>query len=357
MNWMQPTPNRYKPNMRWRCWWLNSLQKMQKLSIKEIQGSRLTRQDPFLIKLQNKPFSQCSNPFSRCKAWSATVFRNSSWRLPRLRRMSRKSVRLWHRQCGNWKQGTRTQNLVPRRTAFRAKWRARTKSFQGVSVPGFTKMDTEDQEAIKRSLSNGITEKRRLAKKCKQEGKVCNLLRLWVWTQLVAVPCYLALSRIGESDHPGPACATAKLFGDQFGATGQWATNLTSKCEVKLTPLLAQDGECRQIFSERFGKESYPYTSSVSQDIQGTHSHMDRLSLLVSPEHEGDFVHIQRFSDYPFLVRVGGECDESRHVSAQMQICDGSGKERKTPFCHHAKRGGRKHTGKKRKLGIAEGGE
>ena len=245
----------------------------------------------------------------------------------------------------------------PRRTAFRAKWRARTKSFQGVSVPGFTKMDTEDQEAIKRSLSNGITEKRRLAKKCKQEGKVCNLLRLWVWTQLVAVPCYLALSRIGESDHPGPACATAKLFGDQFGATGQWATNLTSKCEVKLTPLLAQDGECRQIFSERFGKESYPYTSSVSQDIQGTHSHMDRLSLLVSPEHEGDFVHIQRFSDYPFLVRVGGECDESRHVSAQMQICDGSGKERKTPFCHHAKRGGRKHTGKKRKLGIAEGGE
>ena len=102
-----------------------------KLSIKEIQGSRLTRQDPFLIKLHNKPFSQCSNPFSRCKAWSATVFRNSSWRLARLRRMSGKSVRLWHRQCGNWKQGTRHQNLVPRRTAFRAKWWARTKSFQG----------------------------------------------------------------------------------------------------------------------------------------------------------------------------------------------------------------------------------
>ena len=57
---------------------------------------------------------------------------------------------------------------------------------------------------------------------------------------------------------------------------------------------------------------------------------------------------------YPFF-QVGDECDESLHVSAQMQICDRSGKERNNPFCHHAKRGGRKHTGKKRKLEIAEG--
>ena len=41
----------------------------------------------------------------------------------------------------------------------------------GVCVLGFSKMDTEGQEAIKRSLSNAITEKRRLAKKCKQEGE------------------------------------------------------------------------------------------------------------------------------------------------------------------------------------------
>ena len=37
-----------------------------------------------------------------------------------------------------------------------------------------------------------------------------------------------------------------------------------------------------------------------------------------------------------------------------MQICDRNGKERNKPFCYHAKRGGRKHTGKKRKLEIAE---
>ena len=76
-----------------------------------------------------------------------------------------------------------------------------------------------------------------------RKEKVCSLLRLWIWTQLIAVPFYLSLSRIGEADNPGPAHATAKLFGEQFEAIVQWATNLTSKREMELTPLLAQVGE------------------------------------------------------------------------------------------------------------------
>ena len=44
-------------------------------------------------KQHNRPFSQCSNPFSRCKAWRATVSWNSSWRLARWVMMSRKSAR------------------------------------------------------------------------------------------------------------------------------------------------------------------------------------------------------------------------------------------------------------------------
>ena len=36
-----------------------------------------------------------------------------------------------------------------------------------------------------------------------------------------------------------------------------------------------------------------------------------------------------------------------------MQSCDRSNKER-NPFCRHTRRGGRKHTGKKRKLEIAK---
>ena len=39
-------------------------------------------------------------------------------------------------------------------------------------IPGFSSMDIEGQEVIKRSLSNAATEKRRLARKCKQEEDV-----------------------------------------------------------------------------------------------------------------------------------------------------------------------------------------
>ena len=56
----------------------------------------------------------------------------------------KKISRLWHRQCGHWRQGSLILNLDLRRTASRAKWLAHT----------------EGQEAIKRSLSNAITEKR-----------------------------------------------------------------------------------------------------------------------------------------------------------------------------------------------------
>ena len=177
-----------------------------------------------------------------------------------------------------------------------------------------------------------------------KKEKCCNLLRLWFWVRIIAVPFYLALSRIGEADNPGPAYATAKLFGDKFDAIGQWAANLTSKSEVELAPLFTQVGECRQMFSKRFEKESCPYTSLVGQDIHGTHSHMDRFSLPVSLEPEGDFVHTQQFSEYLSLFQDGEQCDDSRHGQAQLQICDMNGKERNNPFCHHANRGGRTHT-------------
>ena len=101
------------------------------------------------------------------------------------------------------------------------------------------------------------------------------------WRRNATVPFYLARFRVGEADNPGPAHATAKLFGEQFEAIGHWSTNLTSKSEMELTPLLAQVGECRHIFSE----------TSVSQNILGTHSHMDSFPLLVSTEPDGDYTH------------------------------------------------------------------
>ena len=104
-----------------------------------------------------------------------------------------------------------------------------------------------------------------------KKEKCCNLLRLWFWVRIIAVPFYLRLFRIGAADNPGPAYGTAKLFGDKFDAIGQWAANLTSKSEVELAPLFTQVRECRQMFSKRFEKESCPYTSLVGEDIHGTH--------------------------------------------------------------------------------------
>ena len=125
-----------------------------------------------------------------------------------------------------------------------------------------------------------------------------SLICLWFWIRFIAVPFYLTLSRVGEAENPGPVCATAKLFGAKYDAIGLWAQNLSNRSEVELEPLFAQVGECRQMFSERFGKDSKLYTSSVSQDIHSTHSHLDRSSLPVPTERNEDLAHTQQFCDY-----------------------------------------------------------
>ena len=123
------TPNRSKPSMRCRFWLPNRPQKMRRLSIRALQEPSHSHHLPTQTQTHNRQSSQCSNLFSRCKAWGATVFRNSSWRLAQPRKMFRKSARLWHRLCGHWRQGSRILNLAPRRTPSRAKWWARTKSY------------------------------------------------------------------------------------------------------------------------------------------------------------------------------------------------------------------------------------
>ena len=133
---------------------------------------------------------------SRCKARSATVFRNSSGRLARLGRMSRKSARSWHRQCGHWKQGSRPLNLVPRRIASRAKWFSRMKSSPMENAyldsAKWTPKDEKPSRGACQTPSQKRSDWRRNASK---KEKVCSLLRLWIWIQLIAVPFYLSLSR------------------------------------------------------------------------------------------------------------------------------------------------------------------
>ena len=148
-----------------------SAENAKKLSVKGIQGFSLTCQDKSLIKLHNTPFSQCSNPFSRCKAWGVTVFRNTPWRLAQPRRMSRKSVR-----------------LCPRRVVSRAKWWARTKS----SPMYYAYLDSAKWTPKAKKPSRGVCQTPS-QKRCdwrrnaSRKEKVCSLLRLWIWTHCSAL--------------------------------------------------------------------------------------------------------------------------------------------------------------------------
>ena len=66
--------------------------------------------------------------------------------------------------------------------------------------------------------------------------------------------------------------------------------------------------------NESFEKEPHPYTSSVSQDIPSTHSHMERLSQPVSSETEGDLANTQQSITCASPSQVGEQCHRSRCV-------------------------------------------
>ena len=119
---MQHTPNRSKLSMKCRFWWPNRPQKTQRLSVRALQVSSHSHHLPTQTQTHNRPSSQCSNLFSRCKTWGATVLLNSSWQLGRQMRKSRKLVRSWHEQCGNWKVGAISQNQGSKCPNLRVKW-------------------------------------------------------------------------------------------------------------------------------------------------------------------------------------------------------------------------------------------
>ena len=70
--------------------------------------------------------------------------------------------------------------------------------------------------------------------------------------------------------------------------------------------------------NEGFEKEPYPYTSSVSQDIQSTHSRMERFS--------------QQFITCASPSQVGEHCDRRRYVSSPTFLTAARGVV-KTPLC------------------------
>ena len=324
-NWMQHTPNRSKPSMKCRFWWPNKPQKTRRLSIKALQESSQFHQVPTQTQTRNRPSSQCSNLFSRYKAWGATALRNSSWQLVRQMRKSRRksvsqimaqTVRKLKMEVLPENQGSRLSNLRANVVVLDAELPP--------CIPGFSSMDIEGQEAI-RGVCRTQPQKRDIWRRSASKRKMShNLLCLWYWIRFIAVPFYLMLSRVGEAENPGPVCATAKLFGAKNGAIGQW---------------FAQVGECRQLFAVNASKKIPSPTRHRS--VHSTHRHLDRHSLPVSPERDGDLTHTQQFCDY-LSLSLFQECERSgggQHVLSKLHFRVMEGQERSNPFCHHATRG------------------
>ena len=353
-NWMQHTPNRSKPSRRCRFWWPNKPQKTRRLSIRALQESSHFHQVPTQTKTHNRPSSQCSNLFSRCKTWGATALRNSSWQLVRQMRKLRKSVRSWHKQCGNGRVGVLSQNQGSKLSNLRVMWQYWTHSSLRAHL--VSAAWTSKAKKPSRGVCRTQPQKRDVWQRSASKKKMSkNLICLWFWIRFIAVPFDLSLSRVGGTENPGPVCVTAKLFGAKYDAIRKRAQNLSSKSVVELEPLFAQVGECRQLFSERFRKDSKPYTSSVRQDIHSTHSHPDRSSMLALPVHVGDPAHTQQFCDYLSLFQEGEQSGSDQHVLSNLHFRRMEGQERSNPFCHRTTRGGRKHTGKRRRLELSKG--
>ena len=162
---------------------------------------------------------------------ATTVFWNSSWRLVRRKRRSRKSARFGHAQCVNWKQNPLIPKLAQKLAVSRAKKCRQMTTSAGESTLMKTRRPSRgalQTHKLKRDVWQRNTRK-------KKEGS--SLLSRWFWTLFTAGFLHLALSRIGEADNPGRVCATAGLYDVLFDEIGQWAANLTNKSEGELEPL------------------------------------------------------------------------------------------------------------------------
>ena len=140
----------------------------------------------------NHPLSVQIILFSRCRRRDATVYRNSSWRLARRKRMSRKSAKLWRTQCGNLKQGPRLPNQALRRTSCRVKLWDQTTSSLLVRTFLVSATWTSRAREPSREACQKHTERKVRQRSVNKKEKGCNLLCPWFWPQLVArlfLPC------------------------------------------------------------------------------------------------------------------------------------------------------------------------
>ena len=86
------------------------------------------------------------------------------------------------------------------------------------------------------------------------------------------------------------------------------------------------------MFSDSFEKESCPDTSSVSQNIQGTHSQMDSFTLPVFTEAGGHSARTPQFSDYLSLFKSVTNAMKVGMFRLRCNFVTGVARSTTTPF-------------------------
>ena len=225
--------------------------------------------------------------------------------------------------------------------------------------------DVVDEEAAKRLLPDLNLERK--AKKAERVGigvaKRLALVQADIWAKRGAAGDIYELEPLVVAEETSTRSATVKVV-DELAQQGHLLIrhNRGLKCKAcnlhranrqfsfwKRTPCVPRPCAAEVISQFRNKKsqhnesfETDPCSSSVNQDIQSTHSHMERLSQPVSSETEGDLAHTQQSITCAPLSQVGKHCDRSRYVSAQSHFRGMEGKSRKfdpdksvvnTPLC------------------------
>ena len=180
-----------------------------------------------------------------------------------------------------------------------------------------------------------------------------NLLCLWYWIGFIAVPFYLTLPELAKR-------RIQVLFAQQRSCLAPNMTQLANGLRIcparakwnwnHCSHKLVNAGKCLLNASEKIPSPTRHRSVRTSTAPTVTWTVIPCLFLLYVVE----TLYTLR-CDYLSLFQEGEWSGGGQHVLSNLHFRVMEGKDRSNPFCHHATRGGRKHTGKKRKLEISKG--
>ena len=194
-NWKQPTLNRYKPNKRWCCWWLSNLQKNAKTVNQGNPGFQSHMSGHISDQVAQHTVLSV---FKSVLSMQSIGCHGVSEQLMAAGATEEDVHKISQVMAQTLETGSRILNLAPRRTASRAKWWARMRSSpMDYAHPVSAKLTPKDKKPSRGACQTPSQKRDDWRRNANRKEKVCSLLRLWTWIQIIAVFFYLSLSRIG----------------------------------------------------------------------------------------------------------------------------------------------------------------